>query len=463
MREIKRKVLNQFSSARIILFGFIIMIFVGASILSLPISSRSREFTPFIDALFTATSASCVTGLIVYDTATHWSVFGKIIIIAMIQCGGLGVVTMITVFTQVAGKKIGLRDRATLQSALSAPQIGGIVKLTSFIFKGTVIIEMIGAILMFPSFMKDFGVTMGIYYSIFHSISAFCNAGFDNLGSNSLINYATDPLLNLVIAALIILGGIGFSVWFDFKNSYLAMRESTKSKKKKSFYRRLHYHTKVVLWLTGIILLSGTVLTMLTEWNNPNTIGNLSFLDKLLVSFFQTVTMRTAGFASIDYTTAHPTSLLLYSIQMLIGGSPGGTAGGVKTTTFLVVLLFIRSEVYDERMIQFRNHRISQELARKALTIFIVFTTLILTSVFLLSLTDPDAPLLYTLFETISAVCTVGVTANLTPTLSFLGKIVIMLLMFIGRIGPLTVLLSFSNRKKKTLDMKYAKAPLIIG
>ena len=269
--------------------------------------------------------------------------------------------------------------------------------------------------------------------------------------------------MNLVIAALIILGGIGFSVWFDFKNSYLSMRESTKSKKKKSFYRRLHYHTKIVLWLTGIILLSGTVLTMLTEWNNPNTIGNLSFLDKLLVSFFQTVTMRTAGFASIDYTTAHPTSLLLYSIQMLIGGSPGGTAGGVKTTTFLVVLLFIRSEVYDERMIQFRNHRISQELARKALTIFIVFTTLILTSVFLLSLTDPDAPLLYTLFETISAVCTVGVTANLTPTLSFLGKIVIMLLMFIGRIGPLTVLLSFSNRKKKTLDMKYAKAPLIIG
>lgn len=198
-------------------------------------------------------------------------------------------------------------------------------------------------------------------------------------------------------------------------------------------------------------------------WNNPDTIANLSFFDKVLVSFFQTVTMRTAGFATIDYTTAHPTSLLLYCIQMLIGGSPGGTAGGVKTTTFLVVLLFIRSEVYDEKMIQFRNHSISQEMARKALTIFIVFTTLILTSVFLLSLTDPDAPLLYTLFETISAVCTVGVTANLTPTLSFLGKIIIMLLMFIGRIGPVTVLLSFSNRKNKALDMKYAKAPLLIG
>lgn len=241
------------------------------------------------------------------------------------------------------------------------------------------------------------------------------------------------------------------------------MRKSTKSKKKKSFYRRLHYHTKIVLWLTGIILLSGTVLTLLTEWNNPDTIANLPFFDKVLVCFFQTVTMRTAGFATIDYTNAHPTSLLLYCIQMLIGGSPGGTAGGVKTTTFLVVLLFIRSEVYDEGMIQFRHHSISQEMARKALTIFIVFTTLILTSVFLLSLTDPDAPLLYTLFETISAVCTVGVTANLTPTLSFLGKIVIMLLMFIGRIGPLTVLLSFSNRKNKALDMKYAKAPLLIG
>ena len=266
-----------------------------------------------------------------------------------------------------------------------------------------------------------------------------------------------------MVAALIILGGIGFSVWFDFKRSYLEMRKSTKSKKRKSFYRRLQYHTKIVLWLTGIILLSGTVLTLLTEWNNPNTIGNLSFFDKLLVSFFQTVTMRTAGFATIDYTNAHPTSILLYCIQMLIGGSPGGTAGGVKTTTFLVVLLFIRSEVYDEGMIQFRHHSISQEMARKALTIFIVFTTLILTSVFLLSLTDPEVPLLYTLFETISAVCTVGVTANLTPTLSFLGKIIIMLLMFIGRIGPLTVLLSFSNRNKKALDMKYAKGPLLIG
>ena len=203
MKEIKKKVLNQFSSARIILFGFIIMIFLGASILSLPVSSRSGDFTPFIDALFTATSASCVTGLIVYDTATHWSLFGKIIIIAMIQCGGLGVVTMITVFTQVAGKKIGLRDRATLQSALSAPQIGGIVKLTSFIFKGTIIIEMIGALLMFPSFMKDFGVTKGIYYSIFHSISAFCNAGFDLMGDvsefSSLTKYQSDVMINIIL------------------------------------------------------------------------------------------------------------------------------------------------------------------------------------------------------------------------------------------------------------------------
>ena len=209
--------------------------------------------------------------------------------------------------------------------------------------------------------------------------------------------------------------------------------------------------------------MSGTVLTLFTEWNNPNTIGSLPIWDKILVSFFQTVTMRTAGFATIDYATANPATLLLYCIQMLIGGSPGGTAGGMKTTTFFVVLLFIRSEIYDHRTIQFRHHSIPHDMARKALTILIVFVSLILTSIFLLSLTDPEVPLLYTLFETVSAVCTVGVTASLTPALSFFGKIIIMVLMFIGRIGPLTVILSFSNRKQKSLDMKYAKASLLIG
>ena len=219
----------------------------------------------------------------------------------------------------------------------------------------------------------------------------------------------------------------------------------------------------MVILLTLGILIVGTTLTLITEWHNPDTIGNLNFGEKILVSFFQTVTMRTAGFASIDYTKANPSTLLLYCIQMFIGGSPGGTAGGVKTTTVLVVLLFIHSEIYEKKSINFRHHTISYEMARKSLMIFIIFTVLILSSVFFLSITDPQAPLLYTLFETISAICTVGVTANLTPTLSMIGQIIIMILMFIGRIGPLTVLLSFSNRKKQDSKIKYAKASLLIG
>ena len=436
--------------------SFAIVLLVGSFLLNLPISQIATSKASYFDHLFTTVSMVCVTGLSTQPVAETYNTFGQVICMILMQIGGLGLMSIIAFFLYDAGKKMSLVDKLALQDSLNREDGQDFKKYLKTIFKYTFFIEFIAAVILSFRFFPELGTAKGIF-------SAFCNAGFDNLGSNSLINYATDPFLTLVVAALIILGGIGFSVWFDFKRSYFEMRKSTKSKKRKSFYRRLQYHTKIVLWLTGIILLGGTVLTLLTEWNNPNTIGNLSFFDKVLVSFFQTVTMRTAGFATIDYTNAHPTSILLYCIQMLIGGSPGGTAGGVKTTTFLVVLLFIRSEVYDEGMIQFRHHSISQEMARKALTIFIVFTTLILTSVFLLSLTDPDAPLLYTLFETISAVCTVGVTANLTPTLSFLGKIVIMLLMFIGRIGPLTVLLSFSNRKKKALEMKYAKAPLLIG
>ena len=438
--------------------SFAIVILVGSFLLNLPISQLATSKASYFDHLFTTVSMVCVTGLSTQPVAETYNTFGQVICMILMQIGGLGLMSIIAFFLYDSGKKMSLVNKLALQDSLNRDDGQDFKSYLRTIFKYTFFIEFVAAVILSFRFVPELGTAKGIFTAFFFAIS-----GFDNLGSNSLINYATDPFLTLMVAALIILGGIGFSVWFDFKRSYREMRKSTKSKKRKSFYKRLHYHTKIVLWLTGIILLSGTVLTLLTEWNNPNTIGNLSFFDKVLVSFFQTVTMRTAGFATIDYTTAHPTSLLLYSIQMLIGGSPGGTAGGVKTTTFLVVLLFIRSEVYDERMIHFRNHSISQEMARKALTIFIVFTTLILTSVFLLSLTDPDAPLLYTLFETISAVCTVGVTANLTPTLSFLGKIVIMLLMFIGRIGPVTVLLSFSDRKNKGLDMKYAKAPLLIG
>ena len=443
--------------------SFAIVILVGSLLLNLPISQLETSQATYFDHLFTTVSMVCVTGLFTQPVASTYNSFGQIICMFLMQIGGLGLMSMIAFFFFDSGKKLSLTDRLALQDSLNRDDTKDFKDYLRTIFKYTFIIEGIAAILFMIRFIPMLGVGKGIFTSIFFAISAFCNAGFDNLGSNSLIDYATDPLLAIVISALIILGGIGFAVWFDVKNSISCYRSSLKNKYHKMFYKRLHYHTKVVILLTLGILLTGTFLTLITEWHNPDTIGNLNFGQKLLVSFFQTVTMRTAGFASIDYTKANPSTLLLYCIQMFIGGSPGGTAGGVKTTTVLVVLLFIRSEIYEKKSINFRYHTIPYEMARKSLMIFIIFTVLTLSSVFLLSITDPQAPLLYTLFETISAMCTVGVTANLTPTLSMLGHIIIMILMFIGRIGPLTVLLSFSNRKKQGSLIKYAKAPLLIG
>lgn len=443
--------------------SFAIVILVGSLLLNLPISQLETSQATYFDHLFTTVSMVCVTGLFTQPVASTYNTFGQIICMLLMQIGGLGLMSMIAFFFFDSGKKLSLTDRLALQDSLNRDDTKDFKDYLRTIFKYTFIIEGIAAILFMIRFIPMLGVGKGIFTSIFFAISAFCNAGFDNLGDNSLINYATDPLLMFVISALIILGGIGFAVWFDVKNSISCYRSSLNNKYHKMFYKRLHYHTKIVILLTVGILITGTLLTLITEWHNPDTIGNLNFGQKLLVSFFQTVTMRTAGFASIDYTKANPSTLLLYCIQMFIGGSPGGTAGGVKTTTVLVVLLFIRSEIYEKKSINFRHHTIPYEMARKSLMIFIIFTVLTLSSVFLLSITDPQAPLLYTLFETISAMCTVGVTANLTPTLSMLGQIIIMTLMFIGRIGPLTVLLSFSNRKKQGSLIKYAKAPLLIG
>ena len=413
MREIKRKVLNQFSSARIILFGFIIMIFVGASILSLPISSRSREFTPFIDALFTATSASCVTGLIVYDTATHWSVFGKIIIIAMIQCGGLGVVTMITVFTQVAGKKIGLRDRATLQSALSAPQIGGIVKLTSFIFKGTVIIEMIGAILMFPSFMKDFGVTKGIYYSIFHSISAFCNAGFDLMGDvskfSSLTKYQSDIMINI----------------------------------------------SIMLAMSVVLVIFPSVLFFFTEFSG------LDIKTRILSSLFQAVTPRTAGFNTTDYTKFSDNGIAITIILMLIGGGSGSTAGGIKMSTIFILVATMCSVLKQDKEVAVFKKRIEPDIIKNAVAVFVMDVVLFVAGSMIISGIEGFS-LKETMFECASAVATVGLTMGITPHLGIISKVLLICMMYIGRVGGITLIFAAVTPKNNG-NARYPKDQVAVG
>ena len=446
MREIKRKVLKQFSSARIILFGFIIMIFIGASILSLPISSRSREFTPFIDALFTATSASCVTGLIVYDTATHWSVFGKIIIIAMIQCGGLGVVTMLTVFTQVTGKKIGLRDRATLQSALSAPQIGGIIRLTSFIFKATIIIEMIGALLMFPSFMKDFGVTKGIYYSIFHSISAFCNAGFDLMGDvskfSSLTKYQSDVMINISIMLLILIGGLGFLIWKDMINYKFDMK-------------RYSTQTKMVLVMSVVLVIFPSVLFFFTEFSS------LEIKTRILSSVFQAVTPRTAGFNTIDYTKFSDNGIAMTIILMLIGGGSGSTAGGIKMSTVFILVATMCSVLKQDKEVAVFKKRIEPDIIKNAVAVFVLDIVLFVAGSMIISGIEGFS-LKETMFECASAVATVGLTLGITPHLGIISKILLICMMYIGRVGGITLIFAAVNPKNNG-NARYPKEQVAVG
>lgn len=446
MKEIKRKFLKQFSSARIILLGFIIMIFVGASILSLPISSRSREFTPFIDTLFTATSASCVTGLIVYDTATHWSLFGKIIIIAMIQCGGLGVVTMLTVFTQVTGKKIGLRDRATLQSALSAPQIGGIVKLTSFIFKGTIIIEMIGALLMFPSFMKDFGVTKGIYYSIFHSISAFCNAGFDLMGDvskfSSLTKYQSDIMINITIMLLILIGGLGFLIWKDIVDYRFDIK-------------RYSTQTKIVLTMTFILVLFPSVLFFFTEFSG------LDIKTRVLSSLFQAVTPRTAGFNTIDYTKFSDNGIAMTVILMLIGGGSGSTAGGIKMSTVFILVAIMCSVLKQDKEVAVFKKRIEPDIIKNAVAVLVLDIVLFIVGSMLISGIEGFS-LKETMFECASAVATVGLTLGITPSLGTTSKLLLICMMYIGRVGGITLIFAAVTPKKNG-NARYPKDQVAVG
>ena len=446
MKEIKKKVLNQFSSARIILFGFIIMIFLGASILSLPVSSRSGEFTPFIDALFTATSASCVTGLIVYDTATHWSLFGKIIIIVMIQCGGLGVVTMIAVFTQVAGKKIGLRDRATLQNALSAPQIGGIVKLTSFIFKGTVIVEMIGALLMFPSFMKDFGVTKAIYYSIFHSISAFCNAGFDLMGDvskfSSLTKYQSDIMINITIILLILVGGLGFLIWKDVVNY-------------KFDFKRYSTQTKIVFLMSTVLVVFPSVLFFFTEFST------LNIKTRVLSSVFQAVTPRTAGFNTIDYTKFSDNGIAMTIILMLIGGGSGSTAGGIKMTTIFILVATMCSVLKQDKEVAVFKKRIEPDIIKNAVAVFALDIFLFIVGSMIISGIEGFS-LKETMFECASAVATVGLTLGITPHLGIISKILLICMMYIGRVGGITLIFAAVNPKNNG-NARYPKEQVAVG
>lgn len=443
------------SPARRIFFSFALVILVGSLLLSLPLVQLASSKATYMDHLFTTVSMVCVTGLFTQSVASTYNGWGQLICMLLIQIGGLGILTFIGLFFIEKRRKLGYKNRQTLRDSFSFSNNKSLSRFVRSIFMTTFIIEVLGSLLLMIRFIPRFGWGHGIFNAIFVSISAFCNAGFDNFGGDSMMSFQTDWLVDLTLSTLIITGGLGFMVWFDL---------ATKAKNQ-SGRKTLRFHTKVVLWLTATILILGTLTSLLTEFDNPATIGSLPFGDKVLVSFFQTVSMRTAGFASLDYTRAHPVTLFVYILQMFLGGAPGGTAGGMKITTFLVLLLLARKELLGLPHTNLGKRTISPELVQRSFGAAVIFQLTFLLGLFGIGLVTPTGQrFIYLAFEVASALGTVGVSANVTSTLNGAGLSIIMALMFIGRIGPLTLMVSLNQYQAKKADtLQYVKADLIVG
>ena len=423
---------RRLSSFQIIILGFAGVILLGALLLMLPISATGRTVTPFNEALFTATSAVCVTGLVVQDTGSYWSIFGQTVILALIQVGGLGVVTVAASFALLSGRKISLMQRSTMQDAISAPNVGGIVRLTRFILRGTFVMELLGVIAMLPVFCRDYG-WRGVWMAVFHSVSAFCNAGFDILGTEtnlypSLTGYAGSPIINITIMLLIVTGGIGFLTWDDVCVN-------------KWHFRRYRMQSKVILVTTGLLILLPAIFFFFVDFSA------LPGEKRLLASFFQSVTPRTAGFNTVNLSAMSGASQGLMILLMLVGGSPGSTAGGMKTTTLAVLLANAAATFRQRESAQFFGRRIDCGAVKTAATILTMYVTLFFCGAVFISVYE-NLPLSSCLYETASAVGTVGLTLGITPRLHIPSQAVLILLMYLGRVGGLTLIYAALSSKK---------------
>lgn len=435
---------------KMLVIGFSLIILIGATLLHLPIATRSGVPLTWIDAIFTSTSATCVTGLVVVDTGTTFSLFGQIVILSLIQVGGLGFMTFATLFALILRKRISLRERLLLQESLNQVSIEGIVRLAKTLLIFTITTEVIGGILLSLRFSYDMPVDKAFYYGFFHSISNFNNAGFDLMGEfRSLTGYVEDPLVNLVVCSLIILGGIGFIVVAEL---YEFQR----------YNRRLSLHTKVVLATSGLLLLIGTVLIFLMEYQNPKTIQPLSMTGKVLGSFYQSVTVRTAGSNTLNIPDMHQSSLFLMIFLMFIGASPGSTGGGIKTTTFATLLGAVWAQVKGKEDVIFFRQRVDPSMIYKSLTVTVSGLFMVTAVTMLLMITEHTDNFLMILFESTSAFGTVGLSMGLTPNLTPFGRILITLTMFAGRVGPLTIAFALAQRKQKEY-YRYPKGKIMIG
>ena len=428
------------STTHIILLSFLIAILIGALLLSLPISSADGKATPFLDALFTATTSTCVTGLVITPTVSSWSVFGQVVILMLIQIGGLGVITIMSGLMILLHKKMGIGDRLLLQDAFNLNSLSGLVRFVKKVVTGTLIIEGIGALLYMTIFIPKFGAK-GIWISVFTSVSAFCNAGIDIIAENSLCDYALSPIINIVTCALIILGGIGYIVWWDV----LRVLKKTRTKKVK-FFRDLTLHSKIAITATLILIFVGTILIFAFEYNNPQTIKDYTLLQKVEVSLFQSVTTRTAGFATVPQENLTNSSAIVCLLLMFIGGSPVGTAGGIKTVTFAVLIASAFASIRNKEDTEVFGRRLTKQAVSKAVAVTCMSFIIMFVSTVLLSVVT-DANALDIVYETVSATATVGLTRNLTASLDSIGKLIIIITMYLGRVGPITLAVAFKRNK----------------
>lgn len=443
------------SPMKIIVITFAVIILVGAGLLSLPIASRSGQSCGIMKALFTATSATCVTGLILADTYVQWTGFGQIVILAMIQIGGLGFMSIISIFAFTMRKKFGLRSRLLLAQAMSLNDMEGVVRLQKHVLVGSFLFEGIGAVILFFRFLVQYDWWHALKWGIFHSVSGFCNAGFDLFGElvpgSSMALWHTDPVICFTMVFLVTVGGLGFFVWEELWQAICS-----RSLKKLSVY------TKLVLMITGILLTTGTIFTCLLEWNNPDTLGPLSVGDKLLAAIFQSMTLRTAGFAGVDQGLLNEGTKAFSVIYMLIGGSSGSTAGGLKTVTVGVLLLSTLASSRGRSYVRVFKRTISEQQVRDAMSLVVGVLMLCFVGAIVITV-DSGTSFLDSLFETASALATVGLTADITPTLGTLSKLIIIAFMYFGRVGLLTISLGFLMGDRAEERFHYAETKLMIG
>ena len=430
------------STTQIILLSFLITILLGSVLLSLPISAADGQSVSYLDALFTATTSTCVTGLVTLPTYSTWNFFGQAVILILIQIGGLGVITIMSSFMILLHKKMGIGDRLLIQDAFNLNTMAGLAKFVKSVLLGTLVIEGLGAVLYMIVFIPDFGV-QGIWISVFNAVSAFCNAGIDIIGGNSLCNYATNPFINFITSSLIVLGGLGYIVWWDILR---VMKNRTACKRR--VFKYLTLHSKIAIIATVVLSVGGAALIFVCEYNNPLTLGGLSLFDKIQVSFFQSITTRTAGFATVAQENLTGAGSMVSLVLMVIGGSPVGTAGGIKTVTVVVLLCSAFATIRGEKQATVFRRAVSTEAIRKAVAVVVMFAVVMISSIILLSM-SVDASLIDVVYESVSATATVGLSKNLTASLNEMGKLVIIATMYFGRVGPISLAVVLGGKGEK--------------